>query len=91
VDVFPAVSVDLSASLLFVVAKLAATQMHRVFVVDKASHAPIAVISVEDVVRLIHRGYPSRRPERSFHRALAAAPKAVGAAVGVPPLSPLAM
>ncbi len=64
----PAVSVNPNSSLLYVIAKLTATGMHRVFVVDPISQAPIAVISVEDIVKLLHHGFPSRRVDRTFQR-----------------------
>ena len=68
IDKAPAVSVDESASLLHVFGKLAATHMHRVFVVSTRG-APVAVITVEDVVKLIHKGYPAQRHQRAFHKA----------------------
>lgn len=58
--VVPALSVPPTASLIYAVAKLAAANMHRVFVTDPITQRPLAVISVEDVVRLIHLGTSHR-------------------------------
>ncbi len=84
-DVAPAVAFNEEASVLAVIAKLAATKMHRVFIVDNNSR-PIAVISVEDIVRLLHRGAPSRRVDRVFHKAQASA-SAPSGRIGVTTLS----
>ena len=83
--VSPTVSVEPTASLLTVIAKLTATGMHRVFVVDPTTQAPVAVISVEDVVKLLHKGAASRRVDRGYHRALSSsAMSAVLSAAAVP-------
>lgn len=66
-DVAPAVTVQESTPLISVLSKLTATAMHRVFVVERASYTPIAVISVDDVVKLIHKGVPSSRHTRTFN------------------------
>jgi len=66
VDRSPAVSVSPSSSFLTVLSKLAATKMHRVFVCDPITRKPLAVIAVEDIVTLIHRGIPDTRVQREF-------------------------
>src|SRR5690606_35013505 len=48
--VSPAIAVENNSTLAYVISKLTVTGMHRVFVVDHNTKAPIAVISVEDIV-----------------------------------------
>lgn len=63
-DRVPVFSVHSDSTLLSVVEKIVATRVHRVWIVDEASRAPIGVVSIGDILRILLAAYKRQARRR---------------------------